>query len=207
LFLSGTHRFDAIPPIIARLVAHPGDRTPTELGRDDLIGPMEDQLLSAGDVRDALQIWGSLSEAGWIHLPIPTAAHPLINGDFRSPFYGHGFDWVPGNCPGVRVEQDPSAGVLRISFSGTESEHCTLLTERIPVTPGKAYHLQWHGAASGLEWDINSLQKELGAGNALEFRAPRHTDLLTLALEYSRPPGTVRASGSFELQSVSLSAQ
>ncbi|HZQ52538.1 MAG TPA: hypothetical protein VFB14_10085 [Bryobacteraceae bacterium] len=204
LFLSGAGRFNAIPPIIARLVTHPGGRTPEELGRDDLIGPIEDQLLSVGDVRDALQIWRSLSDARWIHLSVPAPSHPLTNGDFRSPFYGHGFDWVPASCPGASVNQDSAAGILRIELSGTEPEHCTLLTQRIPVVPGQLYHLQWRGAASGLLWKINSLQKELGNGGILEFRTPQHTDLLTVALEYARPPGSILTSGSFELRSVSI---
>lgn len=207
LFLSGMHRFDAIPPIIARLVTHPGDRTPAELGRDDLIGPMEDHLLSAGHLRYALEIWRSLSDAGWIHLSVPTTAHPLTNGDFRTSFYGHGFDWVPGSCPGASIDQDATTGKLRIGLSGREPEHCTLLTQRIPVTPGQSYRLQWHSAASGLLWHISSIQKELGTGGALEFHAPRNTELPTLALEYSRRPGSVLATGSFELQSVSLNAQ
>jgi hypothetical protein len=207
VFLSGIQRFNAIPPIIARLVTHPGDRTPAELGRDELIGPMEDQLLSAGDVRDALQIWRALTDAGWIHLPVPTATSPLINGNFHSPFYGHGFDWVPASCPQGRVEQDPEAGVVRIFFSVAGSEQCTLLTQRLPISPGRLYRLQWRcaahsAAAEGLHWYISSAQKELGTGGTLDFRAPDNSDLLVLALAYSPPD--LLASGSFELNSVSI---
>jgi hypothetical protein len=220
-FLANAHRYAAVPPIVRRLVLAAGPRNPADYGRDDQIAPTVDRLLAAGDVASALDIWKSMSQAKWIDLAVPTSAHPLSNGDFRVPFFRHGFDWAPISSPGVAIEQFPAAKNVRITFSGTEPEHFVLLQQYLLLDPNCRYRLRWqapsHGIElpSGLVWRLHGIQNDsqtnVAAGELLsnppgnwDFTPPANAILCLLTLEYTRPLGSTRLSGDVTLQSVSL---
>ena len=220
-FLSNTHQYAAIPPIVRRLVKAAGNRNPADYGRDDQIGPAEDHLLAAGDLRAALDIWEAMRAGGWVNLPAPTTANPLNNGDFHSSFLRHGFDWTPVSSVGVTTDQFLDQKAVRITFSGTEPDRCTLLQQYVPVEANGDYQLQWRATAEGIEqpsgvaWHVypvpNNSENSLISGDLLihasggwNFKAPANTNLSLLALEYTRPLGSVRAVGNFTLQAVSL---
>jgi tetratricopeptide (TPR) repeat protein len=217
-FLSNGRQFTAIPPVVRRLVARVGNADPGLWGRDDLVASIEDRILRNGDRRDGLAIWTSLKNAGWIRHSIPDSERPLTNGDFRLPFYRHGFDWSSIDSAGARVEQFHESHVVRISLSGEQPDHCVLLRQYVPLSPGSAYNLAWRTVTpdSGLAWHLRAMPAKVedelvsdnlsGPGGAWQFRAPA-SEVGMLSLEYSRPLGRVRAAGTITLESVSLEKQ
>jgi hypothetical protein len=220
-FLSNARQFTAIPPVMRRLIARVGRANPGLWGRDDLVASIEDQILSNGDRRDGLAIWTSLKDGGWIHHSIPDSEHPLTNGNFRVPFFRHGFDWSPMDSTGAQVEQFRDTHVVRISLSGEQRDHCVLLRQYVPLAPGSVYNLTWRIAApdgsSGLAWHLRPMpakaMDDLVSGDLLksspalwQFRAPA-SEVAMLSLEYSRPLGSVRVAGTVMLDSVSLEKQ
>jgi tetratricopeptide (TPR) repeat protein len=224
VYLSNDGRLAAIPPVVERLIRTVGAGNPHAWGRDDLVAGIEDRLVSMGDSESALAVWTSMQQGGWIGESIPTAQSPLTNGDFATPFYKHGFDWTPLQVSGVEIDQFPERKSLRLSLSGEQPESCVLLRQYIPVEPGREYRMQWNATAdrmespSGLAWHLRPIGSagaaEIVSGDILGphapawfFKTPAAAKLCALTLEYVRPPGTVRASGSVTLQSVSLAAQ
>lgn len=220
-FLIRMGQFAPIPRVIETLVHLTGDSNPADFGRDDQILPGEDRILAAGQLRPALDVWRTMGHAGWIHVPVPTPASPITNGDFARTFLGHGFDWVPSAAPGLTIEQSSEEKNVEISLSGDEPEHCVLLQQYIPLEPNHAFHLQWQAEArsleapSGLAWHIRSVAAatpvDLLAGDVLpgprgtwDFRSPSTSDVCLLTLEYRRPLGKLRANGSLTLHSVFL---
>ena len=220
MFLTRTGQFAPMPAIVGRLVRLPGDRNPSDLGREDQVLPAEDHVLAAGQLQPALDIWRIMRTAGWIHLPVPTPASPLTNGEFVTPLLHHGFDWVPGNADGLTVEQSTDDRNLRITLSGDQPEHCVLLQQYMPLEPDRAYRLQWQAEAaaiqmpSGVAWHLHSVHAnspaDLSTGEVLnphgtwEFQSPPTAEVFLLTLEYSRPLGKLRANGSLTFRSVSL---
>lgn len=220
-FLSNNKQFTAIPPIVQRLVRVVGDDEPRAWGRDDLIAASLDHVLASGDLRSGLQIWTTLRDGRWIRQNVPDADHPLTNGDFRLPFYKHGFDWVGAEIEGVHIRQFVDEPSVDIGLSGDEPEHCELLRQYVAVEPGNLYKLQWKAKAqgippgSGLTWRLRLANGDfsvesgdvLGAPQGWEFIAPPGVSGFLLSLEYNRAPGHVRASGQLTLRSVSMNRQ
>lgn len=225
-FLASSKRFLSIPSIVQRLVDAVPARDAHAWGRDDMLAEIEDRLL-AGSRRDAaLMVWASMRHAGWIPGTIPTPDHPLTNGEFALPFYGHGFDWVVPTPAGVAIDQLRDKKSLRMTFSGDQAEHCDLLRQYIPVEPGREYEMRWlatglqMNAPSGLAWRVqpvpesNTSVPSLFSADLLDrtatvwrFRVPAATNLCTLTLEYARPRGAVRARGVVRLEAISLTGQ
>ena len=220
-FLSNSNQYSCIAPVVQRLIDAVGEVDPRAWGRDDLIAAIEDRLILNGDRDPALRIWTSMVKAGWLHEQIPDGEHPVTNGDFRTPLFRHGFDWVPIETEGLRIEQSPSERLMRFQFSGDEPEHCVVLQQYMPMEAGRAYSFKWRATSipgdqlSGLTWHLTSVGKpaevdlassDLGltqSGN-WNVRAPMGAQLYLLALQYARPLGQLRARGTFVLRSVSV---
>ncbi len=168
-FLSKTNRYAEIAPIVQRLITAAGNSTPSGNGRDAIIAPVEDRLLAAGYLHPALQIWTSMKDGGWINLPIPTATHPLTNGDFATPFFRHGFDWTPVAPTAVSIAQLADQKEVRLTFSGMEPDHCSLLQQYVPLQPHRSYRFEWQAEAQGLEspsglaWHLYPVRQEHGS--------------------------------------------
>ncbi len=223
-FLSRHGKLAAVPSVVARLVRAAGPDGAHTWGRDDLLAGIQDRLLSAGDSEGAIDVWTSLQHAGWIGENIPTAAHPLTNGDFAVAFYKHGFDWRPGETEGVEIEQFMGTKSVRVTFSGDQPESCVLLRQYLPLEPGRKYRMRWTATPdrmntpSGLVWRVRPAGIADGAsvasGDLLagqdttwDFKAPGAGKLCLLTLEYKRPAGTVRARGELNLKSLWLAEQ
>jgi hypothetical protein len=206
---------------VNRLIAAAGQRNPSDFGRDDQIGPILDRMLFAGDAGPALSIWRRLADAKWLGVSSPTATHPLTNGNFDVPSFRHGFDWLPAACTGASVEQLTDTKEVRITFSGNEPEHCTLLQQYVPLDPNRQYQLAWKAEAqgidspSGLAWRLypvpNQKQLFLGGRDLLaeseqiwDFQSPADRGLSLLSLEYHRPLGRTRITGNLSVKAVSL---
>ena len=223
-FLSNNQQTATIAHIVQRLIGAAGKVDPRAWGRDDMVAAIEDRLVARGDGHSALEIWSSLSNAGWIQDGVPSPSSPVTNGNFEHPFYQHGFDWTTLNAPGVRIEQIPSESLLRLQFSGDEPERCLLLQQYIPLEANRTYDLRWRlqtvlaEEPSGLRWHIRPvtlspgdeiLSGDLGAKGSSEwkFRAPTGGGLSLLTLEYARPLGHLRTRGTVMLKSVSSNVE
>jgi len=220
-FLSNSKQFSAIPPMVQRLVRVVGDDNPRAWGRDDLVASSLDHVLASGDLHAGLQIWTTLRDGRWIQQSVPDADHPLTNGDFRLPFYKHGFDWAGVEAEGVHIRQFSDEPSIDIGLSGEEPEHCELLRQFVAVEPGYLYNLQWQAssqgipAGSGLAWHLRPTEGNSGivsgdiltAPQAWEFIAPPNASGFLLSLEYNRALGHVRPSGQVTLRAVSMNRQ
>jgi hypothetical protein len=219
-FLSNSRQYSAITPIVQRLVRLVGNDDPRAWGRDDLIASSLDHVLASGDLHDALQIWTTLRDGRWIAQSVPDANHPLTNGDFRLHFYNHGFDWLPLETEGARVDQLLDEPSIDISLSGYQPEHCQILRQYVAVEPGFLYKLQWKAEASGvpagmgIAWHLHAANGDAGSdivsGDLLnkpqvwEFVATPNVNGFVLTLEYNRPSGQVRPTGRITLRSVTM---
>lgn len=218
-FLANKSQYAAIPQAIKRLVALTGTRDPADFGLYDQIGPLEDRLLAAGEVEPALEVWRTLVRARWVSGPAPSPERPIGNGDFRAPFFKHGFDWKPVDSPGVSIDQLPDEKSVRISFSGDEPENCRLLEEYLPLEPNRLYWLAWQADGpqldrqSGLAWRMYPVSEQDQSSEisgdlldrshpACDFKSPGGNGLALLALEYHRPQGSTRITGTVTLSAV-----
>jgi hypothetical protein len=220
-FLSNSRQYGAIPPMVQRLVRVVGSDDPRAWGRDDLIAASLDHVLAGGELHTGLQIWTTLRDGHWIPQSVPDANHPLTNGDFRLPFYRHGFDWVSAETEGVHIQQFTDEPSLDIGLSGDQPEHCELLRQYVAVEPGFLYKLQWKASAqgipagSGLAWHLRATNGGasiesgdlLNAPQAWEFVAPPNVSGFLLTLEFNRALGHVRPTGQLSLRSVSMNRQ
>ena len=219
-FLSNNQRTGTIASVVRHLIGVTGKMDPRAWGRDDLVAMIEDRLLAQGDGNSALAIWSSMAKAGWIQDDVPSPSHPVTNGKFQRPFYEHGFDWIPLNARGVRIDQIASEGLLRLQFSGEEPERCSILEQYIPLEANRMYNLRWRLQAalaeepSGLSWRISPVKQgvpgemvsgDLGTTGAGEwkFRTSAASGISRLTLEYSRPLGHLRTRGTVLLKAVS----
>ncbi len=220
-FLANKNQFAALPPIVSRIVALAKGHDPAQYGRDDHIAPIEDRLLAAGDLEPAMRIWKSMKEGGWIHFAIPTPQRPLTDGDFQSPPFQHGFDWIPISSTGITIDQSTQQKMLRVTFSGDEPENTTLMRQYVPLDSSHSYRLTWQANAegidipSGLAWHISPVsggsRTNIASGDLLtpnsgnwDFKIPDTADVYVLSLDYSRPKGSLRANGSIAVRSVAL---
>ncbi len=218
-FLSNNHQYAAIPSIVKRLITTVGKGDPHGWGRDDLLPAIEDRLLATGDRGPALSVWTSMVRAGWLHQGIPSDGHPITNGHFKIAFFRHGFDWIPAELDGIRLEQLPSEGLLRIQFSGDQPERATLLEQYLPLNGDRTYQFRWNiesrlaDSPSGLTWHLRPVESPAGfdllSGDLTQpesegwrFRVPSGAGIYRLSLEYARPLGHVRARGTVTLKSV-----
>jgi len=218
-YLANNKQYDRIPRAVERLVHLVNKDDASKWGRDDLLALSEDHMLAAGHLQAALAVWSSLKSAGWIEESVPSGQNPLTNGDFRQPFFRHGFDWVINDNPGMRAEQLPDMAELRINLYGDEAEKMVLLQQYVAVTPGARYRMTWHHQSeelnepSGLAWRLRAVDggtadivsgDVISANSSWDFVAPSSAKAFLLTLEYARALGTTRARGALALKSVAL---
>ncbi len=216
IFLMNAGQFASVPPVLDRLVASAPRSEAFLYGLSDVIGPDLDHLLASSYVTEALRMWNTLSKAQWIPFDTPDPARPLTNGSFAN-LFGHGFDWTLFASPGVSTTPPGAAHEIAIELSGDQPENCAILQQWVPVGPGMHYRLQWKfesrgfSGSSGLFWHLRGPNLNLTSpdlvsqtSSAWDFGTPLglHNGLLTL--EYSRPLGETKSSGSLSLQQVSL---
>lgn len=223
-FLSNNHQYAAIPSIVQRLISAVGKGDPHAWGRDDLLAAIEDRLIAVGDRDASLSAWASMVRAGWLQQSVPSGDHPITNEHFKLSFFQHGFDWIPAEVDGIRVEQFPSEGSLRIQFSGDEPEHAHVLQQAVPLDANRTYDFGWHvesrltALPSGLTWHLQPVERvggpDLFSGDLVQtsqqgwqLRVASGTGLYRLSLEYARPLGHPRATGIVLIKGVYASAE
>jgi len=222
-YLTNSKQYDRIPRAVERLVHLVKKDDAGKWGRDDLLALSEDHMLAAGYLQPALAVWSALKSAGWIEESVPNEQNPVTNGDFRQPFFRHGFDWVINDNPGTRVEQLADISELRINLYGDEAEKMVLLQQYVAVAPGARYRMTWHHQSeelsepSGFTWHLHAVDggtADIASGDIIsakaspnaswDFVAPLHAKAFLLTLEYARALGTTRARGALALKSVAM---
>ena len=184
-----------------------------------------DRLVEARQFPAALRIWTSLSRRKLLPYlpPEPERGLSLTNGDFRVPPLSHCFDWRVHAAEGVSVSRRESQPALRITFSGQQPESCELLSQFVPVLPGRKYQLRFRYRTSeivpdtGVQWRIfdaataaelaeqsSHLSSEEEIQQEVSFSTPTETHMARLVLLYQRAPGTTRIEGSISLSHASL---
>jgi hypothetical protein len=230
-FLTQTNHLDLAQAALNRAISLSPSRLPlSESSRNTLLDTHSDfildRLLQTGRASQAVQLWGRLAAASWIPpFSTPSVKHPLTNGYFQVPFWGHGFDWQVPSVSGVTVDQFPDLRNVRFTFSSTQPEACSLIQQLVPLQKGRRYRLTWVddldqiGRDSGIAWQIYTvpngvpaptgltspdLTSVAGSPAAWDFQTPGSSDLFLLSLQYARPLGKVRIEGSLSLRSVAL---
>lgn len=182
------------------------------------------RVLESGTPIGALEVWNELCRRRLLpHAPLdPEHGQSLTNGDFAAPPSSLGFDWRIVPWTGVTVVPIADPPVLRIAFSGEEPESCELLTQLVPVKPGRSYRLAYEfrtpgtAPATGLRWRVYGVpdNRELSEAppqltgedwtrQEIRFAVSQYR-LARLVLEYRKAPDAARLEGSLWLRQIRL---
>lgn len=175
-----------------------------------------------GDSRRAVPVWNALIQGKTLPFrPLnPEAGDILTNADFateHSPAEGSPqvFDWSMMPVEGVSNEHLPEQKGIRFDLSGDEPEICDLMQQRVPLSPGKTYVIEWQAETvndtpiAGVYWELTETGPEArevtasvrgGETGSLIFTA--RSQSAVLHLKYGRVPGTKRASGSITIRNL-----
>jgi hypothetical protein len=164
-------------------------RLATSAGIAELPTLMEyvDAVLAVGEAQPASDVWNDLCRRGLLPDP-PLRAGTLNNASFRHPPTGRGFDWRLMELAGVRSAL--GRGELRLTFSGSQPERCTIAWQYVLVEPGEHYQVHCRGATDGVAWRVDD--------------AGPHGDLARVSLVYQRPLGSPRFEGVVVLSDLHL---
>ena len=183
-----------------------------------------DRMLERNRPDAALDLWNRLAAAHRIPFPVRNPAEPsrLTNAAFAVAPTSQGFDWRLPTVDGVSAAAEDNARGLRLTFSGSQPEHCEVLAQYVPVEPGRnyqlaiAYYTSAIAPASGLAWRVTAADSALDLAaprdlssddetrTSLSFTAPPACRLVRLSLVYQRSLGTTRIAGFLVLRSADL---
>jgi len=195
-FLTREDHLDAAESIVRDLVAQtvPAD-TPALLNYCD-------RLIERKRTAAAVSVWKAL---------FPPASTTLTNGSFENEPLQQGFDWRAPPQPGISVTRSRSPAALRLRLSGKQPEHCELLFQFIPLTPGTTYtfRFEYKTVLRGLRWSVGAMARsaELKAAEWTPFELPfsvGNDSLARLVLTYDREPGAVREEGEIWLRNATI---
>lgn len=175
-------------------------------------------LVGEADSSDAQAVWHLLVSHNWA---VADSTIPNNASFARVPLPVR-FDWSLPEYKGLHSWPGPSG--LRIEFSGNEPEDCLIAEQSVVLNPGD-YVLTFDARtadippSTGIRWQIldakskfllaqsSDLSKEQADKPEVEFTVPPESPLLTLRLGYKRTLGTVRISGTLNIESVHIQAQ
>jgi hypothetical protein len=188
----------------------------TEARREDASSfvAIVDGLLTAGDTGRAVTMWNALCRRGLLsfrELNV-ASADSLTNARFEHAPSNRGFDWRVPTTPGVTNRFTGSS--MRFTFDGHEPEQCDLMTQTIPLAPGRRYRLRFTYRTSGVtsvsglrvraaDRSISDLASDDWLPASLEF-ASDESGSGSIALEYRRPIGSARIEGSVDVREFAL---
>jgi tetratricopeptide (TPR) repeat protein len=207
-FLTQDGRLEAAEPIAQSFLAQArAPDTPILLNYCD-------RLIDRKLVSSAVSVWNALCRRGLLPLsPLdPGSGLALTNGGFQSEPLQQGFDWRTSAPPEISVTRAESPPALRFHLSGKQPEHCELLSQFVPLAPGKQYSFRFeHRApvASGLRWRIGDLARSAElAGEEWKSQevtfASGSSSLTRLALVYDRASGSVRTEGELWIRNATI---
>ena len=184
-----------------------------------------ESLFAAGKIDPAVDLWNTAIRLRWVAgSPLdPASGRSLANGSFAGEPLERGFDWKTSLPSGVSASLSAPDRSLSLVFSGRQPENCELMSQFVPLLPGRHYQIKVRyrlpslGSASGLQWSVLPLPSgkplmmgmlEGSGGEFVEhsfaFETAHEQGPLRIALAYNRLPGTVRLEGEFRIQSVQL---
>ncbi len=175
-------------------------------------------LIGEADSSDALAVWHLLASHNWA---VADSSTPNNASFARIPLPVR-FDWSLPEYKGLHSWPGPSG--LRIEFSGSEPEDCLIAEQSVVLNPGDYvlsfdYRTAEIPPSTGIRWQIldaksklllaqsNDLSKEQMDKPEVGFTVPPESSLLTLRLWYKRTLGTVRVSGTLNVEKVQIQAQ
>ena len=196
----------------------------SSLNRESIFTTCE-TLFVAGKIDEAVAVWNKAGQAHWIAFRQldPATGKSVSDEDFVEERLQRGFDWRYSTLTGVAASQSEPNGGLRLEFSGSQPEKCELMSQDIPLLPGRSYKLavRYHSEGippeSGLRWSILTIPagQAVVAGlmtlpgaqpveQAFDFQTPPRSVPMRIVLAYSRSPGTTRIEGKLWIESVKL---
>jgi hypothetical protein len=208
VFLAGKRQWETARSLADRIAG-----TATVADRPILLDYCERRLIT-GNRLDAMGVWNTLCRRGLLaYQPLDLVAGPYLTGSGfdRTPLET-GFDWRFNNPPGVQCTLRDHE--IRLRFSGSQPEQCTILWQYIPVEAARLYRLAFGirtidaAKGDGVGWSVSELAgTELGNGltpsGAVQFHSAQNS-LLKLALVYRRPLGSTRLEGALAISKLSL---
>jgi tetratricopeptide (TPR) repeat protein len=183
------------------------------------------RVLETGTASGALEVWNELCRRRMLpHAALaPGRGLSVTNGDFAVPPSSLGFDWRIVPWTGISVILVSNPACLRVTFSSEQPERCQVLTQLLPVEPGKAYRLAYDyrtpgvQAETGLRWRVYAVSNNAELSEAppqlssqgwerqeVRFSTGPDCRLARLVLVYERAPDTTRIEGSLWLRHISL---
>jgi tetratricopeptide (TPR) repeat protein len=216
-FLLSTNRGKAADPVIKRVMAAGGDDKEIR----EAILTYCDQMIAAGNQKEAVNAWNWLRERTVVGGSKPDARELLTNREFKPGTINRGFDWRYENGSGIYYER-VTPGVLKLSFSGKQPENYNVLWQPVALEGKGRYRLRVKYLTperdSGLRWEVLAGGKDLLDGKGaltdsgegertLEFDGPAAPGLGSLVLRYERVRGTVRVEGDAEIRDVELARE
>jgi hypothetical protein len=183
-----------------------------------------DSLLGLWRFPGALAIWNLLCSRSQLPFsPLSSGGNLVTNGDFSGHTVGEGFDWSIADAPGVLVAPVAGGG-WTIWLSGTQPEECELISQFLPLEPGKTYDVEYrcrikssrteNGPDTGVSWLLLDRSGNRMADSEVRGEEPAPTRLTCrleaaepgarLVLFYRRPAGSPRMEGEIRLERLSV---
>ena len=161
---------------------------------DPLFTTLATRLIQQGQAEPAVRVWNVFAEDKLD----PAKSASVTNGDFRRQPKGEGFDWRLHPAHGVTLRRGASG--MEVVLSGHQDDSATLLSQTVPVLPGRRYRLNFRmSGPAGVRVRVG----EQAGDDGLLFTSGNE-GLITLGVEYKRPTGQVRAEGSVLLNGFRL---
>jgi hypothetical protein len=196
-FLLAQGRLDAAGPVAESFLEQP------EGSDAGVVLSYCDRLIARQSIAPAVAVWNRLCARKLVPFPAldPGRGLALTNGDFRFVPLQQGFDWRTSQDGEISVTRTQSPPGLHFHLSGKQPEHCELLSQFLPLSPGERYtfHFDYKTAITGLSWGAPISVADDWKAQEVSLSAPGK-----LALLYDRPPGSARAEGEIWLRNTSI---
>lgn len=148
-------------------------------------------LFSTDHITQSVELWNRAVPEAPVHL----AGEVLTNPSFEREFLPNGYDWRPNRIDGVVFWRLGNGRGLQIELDGRQPENCVLLTLPVPLDPNRTYQFE---ATSKLPdglawyWAADPVSSTIAGKSAV------------LSLQYHRPLGQTRFTGTVTLNHVSI---
>jgi tetratricopeptide (TPR) repeat protein len=217
-WLLGTRHLDAAVDLwrSVRGLLRPNEQSDAELGI-----AYTTVLATSHKVKNALDGWNDLVSSGVVHSGQlnPSAGVSIAEPEFGYPENHSLFSWKIWQENGLYTARSRSG--LRAEFDGNEAPTALIATIFAPVRPSRNYQLHWRADGTqldlqqdpGFTFKVTSFPGQkvtacppvlVSPGDVCAVPGDPGDELLRIDLTYSRAPGTVRARGTLQIQSVVL---
>lgn len=210
-YLLNTNRFEAAKQVAALLLPN------AQPINQPFLFAYCNSMIALGEIASAVQAWNAMSASHLINFaPLNPAANvSLTDSRFSAPPTGVGFDWRVRVPESVRFRFTDGSPGYQFTFNGSQPEAFDLISEIIPVVPGRTYQVtsnakaDFDPSASGIRWSVWDYRSnhQIGAqgdGHLLKFAVPNNVSALELRLSYQRQLGTLMLKGDYDLSQVTL---